>query len=111
MNNTPLIKTFSRSLRNKTVWERSGISARAYLSRSSAHTLAIFPDTLQAATFFQDYKTLYPDLNVFMLNEMPLTSHDESSRALLLERGETLRRWNKDKGVLVATPGALITSC
>ncbi|MBQ9419847.1 MAG: hypothetical protein IJU31_05650 [Synergistaceae bacterium] len=111
MKNRIIVKTLNRSLRNKVIFERAGLSARAWLSASRAHTLAIFPDALQAATFLQDYKTLHTQLNVFMLNELPLTSNNDSVRALLLERGETMRRWDSENGILIATPGALMSSC
>ncbi|MBQ7594546.1 MAG: DEAD/DEAH box helicase [Synergistaceae bacterium] len=111
MKNRSIIKTLTRKLVNKTIFERAGLSARAYLTPAHNHTLAIFPDTTQAATFTQDFRTLYPEQNIFMLNELPLTSEIEGLRALLLERGETLRRWNETKGILAASPGALISSC
>ena len=111
MKNRTSVKNLNRTLRNKTIFERSGLSARAWLAKTQAHTLAIFPDALQAATFFQDYKTLYPELKIFMLNELPLNSQGDSLRALLVERGETLHRWNQEKGILAATPGALMSSC
>ena len=111
MNNRPIIKALNRSLRNKVIFERAGLSARAFVSHTRAHTLAIFPDTLQAATFFKDYKTLHPDLNIFMLNEMPLSSQSASYRALLLERGESIKNWINSKGILTATPGALMAAC
>ena len=111
MKNRTIIKTLSRTLRNKIILERAGLSARAYLAPSSNHTLAIFPDTLQAATFFQDFRTLCPDRNIYLLNELPLTTQTQGLRALLLERGETLRHWVSNKGVLAATPGALMSSC
>ena len=111
MNTRPIIKTINRSLRNKVILERAGLSARAFVSHTRAHTLAIFPDTLQAATFLQDYKTLHPDLNIFMLNELPLSPHSTNYRALLLERGETMRRWAGQHGILTTTPGALMSVC
>ena len=111
MNTRLIINTLTRKLTNKTIFERAGLSARAYLTPAHNHTLALFPDTTQAATFSQDFRTLYPDQNIFMLNELPLTSEIEGLKALLLERGETLRRWNETKGILAASPGALISSC
>ena len=111
MKNRTIIKSLTRTLRNKTILERAGLSARAYLTPSSNHTIAIFPDTLQASTFVQDFRTLYPDRNIYLLNELPLTSRTDGLRALLLERGETLRHWVSSKGVLAATPGALMSSC
>lgn len=111
MKNLPIIKALTRSLRNKTILERSGISARAYLTPSSAHVLEIFPDIMQASTFIQDYKTLFPDKTAYLLNELPLTSETEGLNALLLERGETIMRWNASKGVIAASPGAIMSSC
>ena len=109
--NRPSVKTLNRTLRNKTIFERSGLSARAWLAKTTAHTLAIFPDTLQAATFTQDFKTLHPDSKIFSLNELPLSSQGDSLRALLVERGSAMQRWDEEKGILTATPGALMSSC
>ena len=65
------------------IFERAGLSARAWLAKTQAHTLAVFPDTLQAATFLQDYKTLFsqsPELKIFSLKELPLSSQDSMLR-------------------------------
>ena len=107
----PKKKLLTQSLRNKTVLERAGISARAYLTPETAHTLVIFPDTTQASAFTQDFRTLHPDANIFLLPEMPLTPQPGSIRPLLLERGEILRRWAGSQGVIAAAPGALMASC
>lgn len=107
----PLIKSLTRSLRNKSILERAGISSRAYITPAHSHILAILPDTLQASTFLQDYRTLYPERNAYLLNELPLSSQTDGIKALLLERGETIMRWRKDSGVLIAAPGALMSSC
>ena len=107
----PAKKSLTPSLRNKTILERAGISARAWLTPSKAHTLAIFPDSTQAATFAQDFRTLHPGANIFLLPEMPLTPQPGSVRPLLLERGEILRRWAESDGVISASPGALMASC
>lgn len=111
MKNLPKVKALTRALRNKTILERSGIPARAYIAPTSAHVLEIFPDTMQANTFLQDYSTLFPDRPAYILNELPMTSETEGLNALLLERGETLSRWRHTKGVISASPGALMSSC
>ena len=111
MKKLPSVKALTRSLRNKTILERAGISARAYITPSTTHTIAIFPDMLQANTFIQDYTTLYPDRPAYLVNELPLTSETEGLNALLLERGEIFLRWRDSKGVLAASPGALMSSC
>ena len=66
---------------------------------------------MQAGTFIQDFRTLHPDSPAYLLNELPLTSDSDGLPALLLERGETILRWCSTKGVLAASPGALMTSC
>ncbi len=106
-----VIKTFSRLYSNQSILERAGISARAFTCPNEAHLIAIFPDSLQAAEFMNDSKILHPERNYFMLKELPLSAQNTGIKALLLERGETLRNWVKDSGVLVATPGALMSSC
>ncbi|MBR0279825.1 MAG: hypothetical protein IJQ75_07600, partial [Synergistaceae bacterium] len=111
MINRPIKKSLTRSLQNKTILERAGISARAYLTPTRGHTLAIFPDSTQVSAFTQDFKTLHPDANSFLLPEMPLSQQAASIHALLLERGEILRRWANSSGVLAASPGALMSSC
>ena len=111
MKNLPVVKALTRALRNKTILERSGLSARAYMAPSGTQTLAILPDTMQASTFIQDFRTLHPDRPAFLLNELPLTSETDGLPALLLERGETILRWRESCGVMAASPGALMSSC
>ena len=111
MKKRSAVKKINTSLRNKTIFERAGLPARAWLADTGTHTLAVFPDTLQAATFQQDFKTLHPKLKIFSLNELPFSSHSGNLRALLVERGETMQRWSEENGILTATPGALMSSC
>ena len=111
MKNLPAVKALTRALRNKTILERSGLSARAYLAPSGTHALVLLPDIMQANTFIQDFRTLHPDRPAFLLNELPLTSETDGLPALLLERGETILRWRESMGVMAASPGALMSSC
>ena len=111
MINRQKTRTLTRSLSNKTIFERAGISARAYLTPTDGHTLAIFPDMSLVSSFAQDFKAFHPDKNVFVLPEMPMSPQSASIRALLLERGETIKRWTESGGVMAASPGALMASC
>ena len=111
MKKRPIIKSITHSHRNKTLFNRAGISAGAYMTPVYAHTLAVFPDALQASTFIQDTKALFPERNIYLLNELPLNSETDGLKALLLERGETIRRWIDTKGILAAYPGSLMASC
>jgi transcription-repair coupling factor (superfamily II helicase) len=69
------------------------------------------PDTRQVADFISDRQSLFPDSPAHLLNELPLTAQTIGSRPLLLQRGETVQRWIRQGGVMVATPGALMAPC
>jgi transcription-repair coupling factor (superfamily II helicase) len=73
--------------------------------------LTLLPDTRQAADFASDRKALFPDSPIHLLNELPLTVQTIGSRPLLLQRGETIRQWIQEGGVLAATPGAVLAPC
>ena len=92
------------------VHDRAGGAARAWAC-PAGRVLAVFPDVRQAADFASDLRTLSPSRSLFRLSEPPLTVQTIGSRPLLLERGETLRRWAAEGGVLAATPGALMAPC
>ncbi|MBQ9566378.1 MAG: DEAD/DEAH box helicase [Synergistaceae bacterium] len=92
------------------VLERAGGAARAWVC-PGGRVLVVLPDLRQASEFLTDRKELFHDLPAFVLNELPLTSQSLDRRPLLLERGETLRRWAREGGTLAATPGALMAPC
>ncbi len=73
--------------------------------------LVVLPDSRQATDFVADHNTLFPNRPIQLLNELPLTVQTIGSRPLLLQRGEAIKRWLHDGGVLVATPGALMAPC
>ncbi|MDR1874624.1 MAG: DEAD/DEAH box helicase, partial [Synergistaceae bacterium] len=58
-----------------------------------------------------DRRALFPEASVHLLNELPLTARTIGSPPLLLQRGETIERWVREGGVLVSTPGAVMTPC
>ena len=93
------------------VLERAGGAARAWACPGDGWTLAVLPDQRQASEFASDRAELFPELPSLVLNELPLTSQTLDRRPLLLERGETIRRWVDAGGVLAATPGALMAPC
>lgn len=93
-----------------TVHDRAGGAARAWIC-PPGRLLAVLPDSRQAAEFVSDRRTLFPEEPLFRLAEPPLTVQTIGSRPLLLERGEVLRRWTMEGGVLAATPGALMAPC
>lgn len=92
------------------VHDRAGGAARAWMC-PEGRVAAVFPDVRQASEFALDRKAFFPDRPLFRLAELPLTLQTIGSRPLLLERGETIRRWTTEGGVLVATPGALMSPC
>ncbi len=100
--------------RGGAVHDRAGGAARAWScgeSRPDAPLLVVLPDGRQAADFEADRRTLFPDEHVHLLNELPLTVQTIGSRPLLLQRGETIRRWIREGGPLVCTPGAVMAPC
>ena len=93
--------------RGGTVHDRAGGAARAWgCGRAEGPLLALLSDARQASDFVSDRRTLFPDVPVHFLNELPLTVQTIGSRPLLLQRGETIQRWVREGGVLVCTPGA-----
>ncbi len=92
------------------VHDRAGGAARAWMCPEGRFA-AVFPDVRQASEFALDRKAFFPEGPLFRLAELPLTLQTISSRPLLLERGETIRHWMAEGGVLVATPGALMSPC
>lgn len=111
------------------VLERAGGAARAWIFNETLNKniLAVFPDERHVEEFAVNIKNLFKDFyNVFILKELPLSSDFNSDSIknnniapLLLERGETLKRWlklnnnlnNNTANFLAATPGALMTPC
>ena len=92
------------------VFDPAGGAARAWMC-PKGRVLAVLPDVRQVAEFASDYNTLFPEKPLFRLGEPPLTIQTIGSRPLLIERGETIRRWAAEGGVLAATPGALMAPC
>ncbi|MCL2103391.1 MAG: DEAD/DEAH box helicase, partial [Syntrophorhabdaceae bacterium] len=98
--------------RGARVHERAGGAAYAWSCGEAEYPLlALLPDIRQAADFFSDRQTLFPKVPAHLLNEIPLTAQTLGSRPLLLQRGETIHRWTREGGVLVATPGAVMAPC
>ena len=98
--------------RGGAVHDRAGGAARAWgCGRAEGPLLVLLSDARQAAEFVSDRRTLFPDVPVHLLNELPLTVQTIGSRPLLLQRGETIQRWVREGGVLVCTPGAVMAPC
>ncbi|MDR1742015.1 MAG: DEAD/DEAH box helicase [Synergistaceae bacterium] len=117
--------------RGGTVLDRAGGAARAYVCSCEGNEgrgegngrgrgkgkenflLALLPDVRSAADFASDFHTLNPNNAPLILIELPLQRESgvSSMRPLLLQRGAAVMRWIKEGGVLVCTPGSLITPC
>jgi transcription-repair coupling factor (superfamily II helicase) len=101
--------------RGGTVHDRAGGGARAWACGECLPPddpfLVLLPDARQAADFLSDRRTLFPGSPVHLLNEIPLTVQTLGSRPLLLQRGETIQRWIREGGPLIATPGAVMAPC
>ncbi len=84
-------------------------AARCWICRAPpVPVVALFPDSRQAATFLEDWRSLFPAEHAEYLQEIPLTPQGVANSALAVQRGETLVRWRQEKGLLAATGGALL---
>lgn len=84
-------------------------AARCWICRNPpSPALLVFPDKKQAETFCSDWEVLFPEEQVCLLNEIPLTPHGVRDKALPVQRGETLARWKREGGLLAASSGALL---
>ena len=84
-------------------------AARCWICRAPRErTVAVFPDPKQAGIFLADWQALFPEEPASYLQEIPLTPQGVSSKALSVQRGETLARWAEDGGILVTTGGGLL---
>ena len=92
------------------VHDRAGGAAWAWMC-PAGRIVAVCPDARQAAEFASNHRTFFPERPLFRLAEPSLTVQTIGSRPLRLERGETIRRWVLEGGVLVSTPGALMAPC
>ncbi|QVL35081.1 transcription-repair coupling factor [Aminirod propionatiphilus] len=73
----------------------------------SSPLLVLLPDGNQVRDFLWNAESLWPDVGRLHLEEPSLTG-EGARAALLLQRGETLSRWHRGGGLLVASPGALM---
>ena len=71
---------------------------------------AIFlvPDQQRLAAFEQNWKTLFPELPLGVMPELPL-GEEMGRHALWLTRGEIFREWRERGGPLLLTPGSFMT--
>lgn len=102
----------------ESLWKKGGLvhasaegAARAWSCSFDEPAVVFLPDSRQSQDFASDYKTIFPNKPVHLLNEVPLNGQSITSRPLLLQRGETIQRWGRDGGVLVVTPGAAMAPC
>ena len=100
--------------RGARVHDRGGGAACAWCCGDSFKEeplLVLLPDVRQQADFVSDREVLFPKTPAHLLKELPLTVQTIGSRPLLLQRGETVRKWLREGGVLAATPGAVMAPC
>lgn len=120
MTMRPVIENLNelKNFKDAEILERVGGAARAWLFNNlklNNNILVLFADERQAEEFALNIKSLL-DIDILILKELPLNSRAENLTALLLERGEVIRRWrtgrqNNILNILAATPGALMTPC
>ena len=79
-----------------------------FLREEEGPVLAIVPDLQRMTEFVSDWQTLFPERNLLVLSEIPLTQDHFSNDALRIERGYTAKAWKEKGGCMVSTaPGIL----
>ncbi len=74
----------------------------------SSPLLVVLPNHRLLSEFFNDWRSLFVD-PIYELKEIPLDVDSFQDMALYIQRGETLKEWASLGGLMLATPGALIT--
>lgn len=87
----------------------SGPSSWCWLLREEeGPVLAIVPDQQRMTEFVSDWQTLFPERDLLVLSEIPLTHDLFASEALRIERGHTATAWKEKGGCIVATPPGVL---
>jgi hypothetical protein len=71
--------------------------------------LAVVPDQQRLSEFVSDWKVLFPERQLHVLSEIPLTQEHISNEATRIERGSSAEKWRSAAGCIVATPPAVMT--
>lgn len=98
------------------LWNRGGSlhlpvkgGAEAWVcGKPSYPLLVILPDFTRARDFAWDWKTLWGDEGILVLEELPLDEEKALHEPLQVRRGETLRSWKSQGGLLVTSPGGIL---
>lgn len=70
--------------------------------------LAVVPDQQRLSEFVSDWKVLFPERELHVLSEIPLTQEHISNEANRIERGSSTEQWRSAAGCIVATPPAVM---
>lgn len=70
--------------------------------------LAVLPDFTRVRDFDWDWKTLWGEKGIRVLEELPLDEGRALHEPLQVRRGETLRAWESSGGILVTSPGGVL---
>lgn len=84
-------------------------AARSWICSNEKRALVVVPDERQAHSFVSDMKALFPGVKTCFLSAIPLEKDSVDSVSEMIRRGQVIDVWLKDGGLLVSTPGALVT--
>lgn len=86
-----------------------GGSSLPWICRNpSSPLLVVLPDQRVLSEFQNDWRSLFSD-TIYELKEIPLDVDSFKDMALYVQRGEILKEWDSAGGLLLATPGSLLT--
>lgn len=84
-------------------------SIRPWLCRDEKRAIVVLPDERQAEDFISDGLAVAPESRFIRLKEIPLEKSSVDDFAAFSARGYTLSQWKNQGGILVSTPGALLS--
>ncbi len=82
---------------------------RPWLCPEDVRLTVVLPDEAQADDFLSDALALRPDGLFFRLSDPALEKRDVNDLIEPSVRGHVLRQWSRTRGILVATPGGILS--
>ncbi|EFC92098.1 transcription-repair coupling factor [Dethiosulfovibrio peptidovorans DSM 11002] len=85
-------------------------AVRAWICRERSSRLTVLlPDENQAEDFYSDAKILLSHEKIFRLPDIPLEKGIVDDPASMVARGHVLRKWSEEGGILISTPGGMMS--
>lgn len=83
-------------------------AVRPWICQKNLPSLVILPDERQSEEFFSDGQSLLPEIEFFLMPEIPLEKSTVDSPSIRSVRGRVFSDWIERGGLLVTTPGGVL---